>query len=349
MNRICFPLWAVSACFLALPVWGTEARCPFELLLPEASPERRQATNVGLNELTNDPREILNFIKEFGSQSRFSFPGSIDLRSPVRIAIPITPENIGKNNTGIFYFEREGKPRVMKILSPVPDQVRMAGIRDGSLKLGESDPDRIALLRTARELQGSALGEGEGAPVIQRFGTFEYKGKTYYAVEMDELFPGQKRVTVKEALRLDERPFDPFTKKHPTTGEPVIHQMADHFLKAILNGKNPNDADFMISEAGEVRWIDTAAWSASRWRDPDLAEHKRGGLGFSLSSFMEMFSRSAPKEARAFYENLNLRISQSSLTVEEKATLRDELYNPTHQQKYSKARAFYNYRGNFGF
>jgi len=322
--------------------------CPLELLLPHETEERRTEINQGLRNLGTDPSEILDFITTFGSQSRFTFPGSIDTHQPVRIALPITPENVGKNNTGIFYFQRDGHPRVLKVLGQVPDPIRLAGLRKGALKMEIGDPDRLSLMRTARELQGSALGEGEGAPVIQRFGTFDYKGKTYYAVEMDELFPGQRRVSLKEAIRGDDVPFDPLTKKHPTTGEPVPQQMADQFLKALLKNKNPNDADFMVSETGEVRWIDTAAWNQIDWRNPQMPTHKKGGLGFSLSSFLEIFSKKSPTQARVFYDNLRQRIAQAPLTVRERERLLDELFNPQNQIKYSNAQAFHNYRRNIG-
>lgn len=185
------------------------------------------------------------------------------LRHPADLIFdPLSDKVGGMSNRGVYrYVTPSGESRMIKVL------------------LSDADPtDDDEILK---ELRGSYLGELEGAPKTRGFGTvhFSFNGiaRTAHYIEMDEAFPGEPKLTIKNSyLKIDphkmpeeEATFRRMVLQKGPDGIAVTERMAMKLISAFEKGTNPDDPDFFISERGEVQWIDTSLWkrASADWTD----------------------------------------------------------------------------------
>lgn len=161
--------------------------------------------------------------------------------------------NTGLENSGIYALEREGEPRVLKVLKHVR---------------GEEYPRGPFKDRTAsRQLRGGLLGALVKGPQIRRAGVIKTGGDDRYFIEMTELFPGLEREPLKEAAMDSDYAPQKFARLFAprSNGQSPARQMAAMFVGVLEKGIVPNDIDFMIEvKDGNVAWVDTFLWQTDR-------------------------------------------------------------------------------------
>lgn len=141
-------------------------------------------------------------------------------------------------NSGIFsYVDPNGNARIVK-----------------RLNFGPWGTDSRA--RLEEELVGCAWGESEGGPKLLQFGLLkDGRSEPAFYVEIEWLFASERAFPLKLAYQHPE-----FLKRHGAGGLWVPEIIADQAVHAFTSGLDISDPDLMISESGQVRWMDTSYW-----------------------------------------------------------------------------------------
>ncbi len=101
-------------------------------------------------------------------------------------------------------------------------------------------------------------------PKIYSFGQAQINNETVNYVEMQELFVGQEKESIKDARakykNSDKNLFIDFFKNDTKAYDKFVTNIAALFYNALEKKINPIDPDFMFNKAGDVYWIDSALW-----------------------------------------------------------------------------------------
>lgn len=148
----------------------------------------------------------------------------------------------GGHNRGVFEVNYEGNPRIIKVVN-------------------------LDIIQSMRELYFLSRAIEVGGPKLYGFGITKLQGKKLLFVEMEDLFHGQDKISLR---RLS------FLKKLKNKGEFYNKYVNSEFLKKLslslanllfrtLEKKmNPGDPDLIVSEFGELKWVDFGSWSKVR-------------------------------------------------------------------------------------
>jgi len=191
----------------------------------------------------------------------------------------------GGMNRGIYSLARNGQPRIIKVLYPLisPDEF-------------ESDPP------APEQMRAGLIGALFGAPKLHRAGVLQDEtGQQFYFLEMDELFPGQPRRSLKEILKNPATPDTSLwlSKLHQpgVNGRRPTQEIADRLVEVLEHRIIPRDRDFMIAENGGTAWLDTNRWvrAATIQSLPDIPEafHAIRGIFYQ--------TRRRPEAYQSFY------------------------------------------------
>lgn len=197
--------------------------------------------------------------------------------------------NIGADNAGIYALSRGGSPRILKILLYGPASYGVQGAR--------------------AQLRGARLGQLFGGPVVRRAGVIEgADGSRQFFIEMDELFPGRLSYSLKELFTLADHEGDK-ENYAMVVGRPAA-RMGVMLARVLEEGVIPRDPDFLISEDGQVAWLDANQWRGPRpLSDPEqtrqaghqvriVARRLAAGSGPAVRTFLESFFRALKASPR---------------------------------------------------
>lgn len=217
-------------------------------------------SNLGYRLLTGDQEALREFTSWFQrGTSRIDLPGEADVVGGwTRLA------NSGGNNRAVFRREIPGMPpRIVKVFGSSADWIPRLPIYAPSVL---NFRNSLSAADFVVQMNGNVLGMKIGSPKVYDFGLAKIRGdkQAYFFIEMEELFPGLAKATLKD--------FHPVTGGKPgvaswvtkvgPNGKSVLQQIADAVLDAHRKKIYTNDPDIMISELGEVRWIDAAMWES---------------------------------------------------------------------------------------
>jgi len=292
--------------------------CPlyFQYLLPHASENQKLATD--LEAVGTDAQRAQEFLAKWGKPVVTVGGTSVDGQA-AKFVLPRSPsENSGHRNDGIYFFKRQDSPRVLKTFDP------------------ELENDRFALMSFMRAMEGASLGERLGGPRVFQFGR---TSKGQYYIEMERIFPEGNPCTVKEWFSGWNKAGSGMEKIEPSQEkkEIVFRRMAELEIEALSKNIAPNDPDFLVSESGEVRWIDSHNWTRWDWRNPAANNPRRGSYGWQKATFLARFAASKPEAARQYVEVFLSELKRSgSMTDQEKQVLLEELFFSPHHERFSK-------------
>jgi hypothetical protein len=155
--------------------------------------------------------------------------------------------SLGRANAGVYRYSRDGRRRVLKILTQTVEE-----------DYPEDYPDYPAEV----QLRGGAVGSVFGAPRILRTGTIRNGRYEDYFIEMEELFPGTPSRAFKDALRSRDKAAWVKGLSHPGAGGvPPVVRIARMIVEVMEHGVVPYDGDILVTEDGRVAWIDANFWA----------------------------------------------------------------------------------------
>jgi hypothetical protein len=197
-----------------------------------------------------------------------------------------------------------------------------------------------AVTQMMRGLEGAIIGENTDAPKIYGFGIARHQGKSYYYVEMEQAFPGQKPTILKNVLDSGQGA----SLIHPKDGVSPLPSMAKHFVDAFSKQIGPSDGDFIIGAKGEVRWIDPFAWKNRLWKNTNSNNPDRGKTGSTFTHFMYRFTQNSPESAKVFFHHFLKELKNDpSMSDFEKHLLLEELFLSQHQNEQATRRRLRDY------
>lgn len=188
--------------------------------------------------------------------------GAIDGRNYNRL------ENSGALNHGVFRITGQSSSTILKILMIHPDNGYVEQVR------------------------GAHIGAALGGPLVHDVGLIRdpADGTLRVSIEMEELFPGRTRFTMKDNFRTEHLLIK--TSDQLTIAAAIVEMMFDAASRNIL----VRDPDVMFTSEGLVRWIDTNAFSFS---ETSLEAHQR--IVFETTSLLFQ-TRSRPLLNQIFLE-----------------------------------------------
>ncbi len=258
-----------------------------------------------------DLDQAKRFIAKYGTP--LTIKGSLVNGLPAKVVDTTTnPQMSGQHNEGLYFFERNGFPRVVKLLPKSTNQ-------------------RLEAMEFVRALEGAALGEKFGAPRVYQFGKTN-NGRNY--LEMEQLFPGQPAGTFKDWMKeKGDGGLYLISKDRELKGR-VIKSMAEKLVSVYAHSVLPSDLDFLLSSNGEVKWIDTHHWRRSSWTEPVYANPQRGLMGQELTGTLVMMAAKRPEETKFFIEQIVASIKASTeLAGDKKRLLLEELFHAPYQTR----------------
>ena len=303
-------------CFSSIVLAVSPCGLVFQHVFPERAKNDELALSLGA--VGVDAVKAKAFLAKWGTEVRTWPAGTVD-GLPSKFILPHSPsDNSGHRNAGIYFFKRGDSPRVLKTFD------------------AQMDNPRTALMSFIRALEGASLGEQLGAPKIFQFGRTS-DGKYY--IEMEQAFPNESSSTVKEWFSGWNKPghgLETFEASVERT-EKVFRKMAELEIEALSRNVSPSDPDYLVNDAGEVRWIDSHNWVRSDWRTPAMNNPRRGSYGAQRATFLQRFAATKPAAAKQYVEVFLEELKHSPLlSATDKEILLEELFFSHHHVRYSR-------------
>lgn len=231
--------------------------------------------------------------------SRLDASGAIDGNPAERLS------TIGAANAGVYRLSRDGSPRILKVLLLGPKSTKGAA------------------QAVAGQLRGARLGQLFGGPAVRRAGVLEKPdGEGLFFIEMDELFPGRLSYSLKELYALAEDRGDK-EEYALVAGRPAA-RMGVMLARVLESGVIPRDLDFLVSEDGEVAWLDANQWYRADLATSEGAQH----AGHQIRAAAHRLAAGSGPAARTFLESF-LRALKAAPRIEERtrrALLREAFF-----------------------
>jgi hypothetical protein len=182
--------------------------------------------------------------------------------------------SLGRANAGVYRYTRDGRPRILKILTQTVEE-----------DFPEDYPDYPAEV----QLRAGAVGSVFGAPRILRTGTIRNGRYEDYFIEMEELFPGTPSRAFKDALRSrDKAAWLKSLSRPGAEGEAPVVRIARMIVEVMEHGVVPYDGDILVTEDGRVAWIDANFWAVDEnTRFPAHRDKLLRETGHFLRSFAQ--------------------------------------------------------------
>lgn len=143
--------------------------------------------------------------------------------------------NSGINNKAVFFFERDGSKRALKLFRQSLSEFNFQSI----LK-------KVAL-----------AGRFHGAKLYSFGRAKDENGKSYYFIEMDQVLSDQTTAQLKDLIEGKEQNLE--TQSYFRNPK-FVRSFARVAIELAENKFSPNDLDLIIANNGEFRFIDADYW-----------------------------------------------------------------------------------------
>ncbi len=213
-------------------------------LSPSDNPSRTWQKEL-FNGIQNPSFSIAEFVASHGrsltiTEEKLKSSNGRPLRQFFIDSIPATRIYDGESNQGIFFFEKDGQARTLKLFD----------IGNSKERLAES----------FHELRNGLLAESLNGPTIGSFGITEFNTDFYFFIEMERIFPHESAINSKSLLSVKSL-SDPHHDFATAAKIQKISKIAIKlFLESFSEGILPRDPQFLISTSGDMRWIDSGQW-----------------------------------------------------------------------------------------
>ncbi len=244
---ICLSRFPVPARILALaalslaisfptPAAATEIPCDHSLLLPEPpGPGRTIPTLAEASKMSGLELATRHRSYRWNGEQIEDFSGTV------------TPlPNSGISNRGIYRLIPEAGTE------KTPERI---------LRVTTHSPTPAPPLPLFRQIEGMRLQEAHGGPKLFEIGTWIDASapngpRPRFFVLMECVFCGQRSLNLKD-MTYGALTFVNFLEQR---GKNIAGTVGDQLARAIEDRILPLDPDFLVSESGEVRWIDGERW-----------------------------------------------------------------------------------------
>jgi hypothetical protein len=150
--------------------------------------------------------------------------------------------NSGISNRGIFRLQPENGAELILRVTP-------------------QAPLATPPLQLFKQIEGMWLQEAHGGPKLFDIGTWvEDNQKPHFFVLMECVFCNQRSLNLKD-LAYGSLTFVPLLEQQ---GKNITGNIGDQLARVFEDRILPLDPDFLLSDSGEVRWIDGERWETVR-------------------------------------------------------------------------------------